>query len=243
MVQIKKKKLAETIVDEIRDMILKGHVKEGDKLPNQNSFAEQLGVSRASLREALHTLSMLGVIEQKPGLGTIIRAMPPVFHSKPHLPPLMSDIQAVHELMEARGYVEVGAVELAVAKADSKVKSRMGEIVESMASAIEERQWSKSAMLDAEFHHSIAEAGNNRYMVHIFESLRNSMGQFVSEMLSVMPELMAPAYEEHKEIYRGIVSGNTNVAVNGMRKHLRSINISFRLYYDSYRACEKMDRK
>ncbi len=239
MVQIKKRKLAETIVDEIRDMILKGHLKEGVKLPNQNSFAEQLGVSRASLREALHTLSMLGVIEQKPGLGTIIRAMPPVFHSKPHLPPLMSDIQAVHELMEARGYVEVGAVELAVATADSDVKFRMGEIVENMALAIEARQWSQSAILDAEFHHSIAEAGNNRYMVHIFESLRNSMGQFVNEMLSVMPELMEPAYEEHKAIYQGIINGDADAAVNGMQKHLKSINLSFKRYYEAYRKSEE----
>jgi GntR family transcriptional repressor for pyruvate dehydrogenase complex len=48
------------VIEEINRMILSGEVKEGDKLPNQNDFAAQLGVSRPSLREALHTLTLIG---------------------------------------------------------------------------------------------------------------------------------------------------------------------------------------
>ena len=73
MAAIIRKKLADSVLEEIRRMITDGELGEGDKLPNQNEFSTQLGVSRPSLREALHTLNLMGVIEQRPGLGTVRR--------------------------------------------------------------------------------------------------------------------------------------------------------------------------
>ncbi|MCX7953528.1 MAG: GntR family transcriptional regulator, partial [Deltaproteobacteria bacterium] len=67
--QITKKKISESVIEEIKRLVLTGQLKEGAKLPNQNELATMLGVSRTSLREALNTLSMLGIVEQKPGYG------------------------------------------------------------------------------------------------------------------------------------------------------------------------------
>ena len=77
MASVKEKKLAESVIEEIKRMIVDGELKEGDKLPNQNEFAVQLGVSRPSLREALHTLALIGAIEQRPGLGTVLKQLDP----------------------------------------------------------------------------------------------------------------------------------------------------------------------
>jgi len=67
-----KPKLADYVIEEIKDMLRSGQLAEGSKVPNQNEFAKQLGVSRLSLREALHTLQIFGIVEQKPRTGTII---------------------------------------------------------------------------------------------------------------------------------------------------------------------------
>ena len=77
MAAIKRKKLGDAVLEEIKRMITDGELAEGDKLPNQNEFSAQLGVSRPSLREALHTLNLMGVIEQRPGLGTVIKSANP----------------------------------------------------------------------------------------------------------------------------------------------------------------------
>ena len=59
MASIKRKKLSDSVIEEIKRMLLSGELQEGDKLPNQNEFAAQLGVSRPSLREALNTLTLI----------------------------------------------------------------------------------------------------------------------------------------------------------------------------------------
>ena len=71
---ITSKKLTDSILDHIRNMVETGELREGDKLPNQYEFAAQLGVSRPSLREALYTLKQVGAIEQRPGSGTVLRS-------------------------------------------------------------------------------------------------------------------------------------------------------------------------
>ena len=99
MTAIKRKKLADSVIEEIIRRIESGELKEGDKLPNQNEFAAQLGVSRPSLREALHTLTLIGAIEQRPGFGTVIRAKNTARMAEHLSPPLVSDTTATMELM------------------------------------------------------------------------------------------------------------------------------------------------
>lgn len=79
---IQKIRLAESVIKEIKDMLLRDELSEGDKLPNQIEFASQLGVSRTVLREALQTLSDFGVVQQRPKIGTIIVSTAPLIYSK-----------------------------------------------------------------------------------------------------------------------------------------------------------------
>lgn len=91
-------------------MIQEGKLKEGDKLPNQNEFAAQLGVSRPSLREAFHILDMIGAIEQLPGYGTVLKSLTSAIMAQ-HLTVLwISDRQATLNLLKARYYIELGTV-------------------------------------------------------------------------------------------------------------------------------------
>lgn len=109
LVSISRKRLADSIVEEITRRIENGELKEGDKLPNQHEFAAQLGVSRTVLRETLHTLAILGLVDQRPKSGTVIRDKTPIFCAEHLIPPLMAGFEATAELIEARRYIEVGA--------------------------------------------------------------------------------------------------------------------------------------
>ena len=70
----KKSMLADSTAQKIKSMIEGGNFSVGDKLPNENDFASQLGVSRSTLREAIRTLTASGMLEIKRGKGTFVTA-------------------------------------------------------------------------------------------------------------------------------------------------------------------------
>ncbi|MBW2139008.1 MAG: FadR family transcriptional regulator, partial [Deltaproteobacteria bacterium] len=70
--KIRKKSVPEEIILELQNLIDAGHLKPGSRLPAEREFAKMLDVSRPSLREALRTLSLLGIIENRPGSGTYL---------------------------------------------------------------------------------------------------------------------------------------------------------------------------
>ena len=70
---IKNTKVYEQVIDQIKNMIDEGNLKKGDKLPSERSLVEQLKISRASIREALRALEVIGLIECRQGEGSYIR--------------------------------------------------------------------------------------------------------------------------------------------------------------------------
>lgn len=66
---MKCKNVAATIIEDFETKIKNGQLKKGDRLPNENEYAKQLGVSRGSLREAMKTLQAMGAVSQKPKVG------------------------------------------------------------------------------------------------------------------------------------------------------------------------------
>lgn len=233
MASIEKKKLSDAVIAEIKRMIENGELKEGDKLPNQLEFAAQLGVSRASLREALHTLTLIGAIEQRPGLGTVMKSANPALWAEQLSPPLVSDIDATLKLLEARRIVEAGVVELAVDNASAEDIEKMKHLVEEMAKALDEDRTTEYSELDMDFHHQIANASHNSFMVHMFVTIRGLMEQFIREAFTVIPGLLERSLKFHISIYEGIQQGNKRKAATNMKNHILDIEQAFRDYYST----------
>ncbi len=240
MATIEKKKLSDSVIEEIKRMIEDGELKEGDKLPNQLEFAAQLGVSRASLREALHTLTLIGAIEQRPGLGTVFKSANPALWADQISPPLVSDIQATLKLLEARRYIEAGVVELAVEHAQKEDLKKLGQIVDEMTVALHEDRTDDYSKLDMTFHHQIANASHNRFMVHMFVTIRGLMEQFIREAFTVIPGLLERSLKFHITIYEGINEKSKRKSVTSMKNHIQDIEQAFRDYYN---VSEKDQRK
>jgi GntR family transcriptional repressor for pyruvate dehydrogenase complex len=231
MAVIKRKKLGDAVLEEIKRMITDGELGEGDKLPNQNDFSAQLGVSRPSLREALHTLNLMGVIEQRPGLGTVIKSANPALWLEQLSPPLVSDAKASLELLEARRFIEVGVVELAVLNATAQDIKDIGEIIRQMKPALEKEQLKKYSELDMAFHEHLAIASHNRYMKHMFLTIRGLMEQFIREAFTVIPGLLEKSLVFHVNIYEGVKNRDARKAVTNMKKHIQDIHSSLEQYY------------
>ncbi len=231
IISINRKKLADSVIEEIKGRIERDELKEGDKLPNQHEFASQLGVSRTVLREALQALSILGVIEQRPKSGTIIRDRTPLLYADHLIPPLIADSGATVELIEARRFLEVGAVELAVKNATEEEIEEMGVLVKDMARILEGGDDSGYTEKNIAFHFLIAKASHNRFMVHLLATIRGFMEQWTQESISVLPGLLQRSMRSHRTIYEAVRDRDRRKAVSRMKKHMSDFQISLERYY------------
>jgi GntR family transcriptional regulator, transcriptional repressor for pyruvate dehydrogenase complex len=231
MASINKKKLADSVIDEIKRMIQSGELKEGDKLPNQNAFAAQLGVSRTSLREALSTLTRIGVIEQRPGYGTVFRSRIPALFTDHLAPPLISDKEATIELIEARRFIEIGAAELSVKKAIPEQIKEMGLLIKEMTRSLKEGRIDDYIEQDVAFHFSIAKASHNRFLVNLFVTIRGFMEQYMRESFHLLPYMLERSLKFHQNIYQAIKGGSCSKAVSQMEKHILDVQRAIHQYY------------
>jgi len=228
---VARKKLSDSVIDEIRRMILSGELSEGDKLPNQNDFAESLGVSRPSLREALQTLSRLGAIEQRPGLGTVLVSRAPVLLASNLVLPFMSDAQGTIELIETRRLFETGMIALVVVRASDQEIAEIGSVMDEMRDAVSRSAVDDYQEQDLIFHSLIARAAHNRFVMHVFQAIRCSFGQFLREAFSVMPGMMKRSMKDHTDIYKALTNRDQEQAIRAMNQHLMQVQNTIEGYY------------
>jgi GntR family transcriptional repressor for pyruvate dehydrogenase complex len=229
--RIAKKKVSESILEEIRRMILSGELNERDKLPNQNEFAAKLGVSRPSLREALQVLTQAGAIEQKPGVGTVLVARTPALLTDRVDLPLISDAEATVELMEARRLIEVGLVRLAVAHAEEGEIEEIGRVLKSMEESAEPARMKEYVEWDLMYHHLIALAAHNRFAKTLFQNIRLAFEQFLKEAFSVMPHMLERSVEDHRKIYQALAARDPDEASKAMSEHISHVEKAMERYY------------
>ena len=220
MAFIGKQKLAHSVLEEIKRMIQNGEFNEGDKLPNQHEFAAQLGVSRTVLREALHTLTLLGVIEQRPKIGTVIRDLAPILYADHLTPPLMKEPRAIAEHIEARRFLEVASIELAIVHASDEQLDQMGDLISDMEKLVKNGDIVKYTEKNVAFHFLIAQASHNRFMVPLMATLRGFMERWMHESVTILPGLMERSYKAHKGIYEAIRNRNKQKAIECMKDHM-----------------------
>ncbi len=212
-------------------MIISGEIKEGDKFPNQNEFAAQLGVSRPSLREAFQVLSHLGAIEQRPGAGTILISRTPALFSADLDLPLVSDSEASMELMEARRMVEIGLAGMAARRASDEEIAELGRVLAAMDQARKGPDRKAFSENDLVFHHLLAKASHNRYGVSLFHSLSQAFSQLLDGSFQVMPELLDVAYKAHQQIYIAVAARDPVRARKAIDKHIREGEKALAGYY------------
>ncbi len=213
-------------------MILSGELRSGDRLLNQNELAAKLGVSRPSLREALYTLKLMGAIEQRPGAGTVLRACAPALLSGTFDLPLMSDADGTLELMETRQLIEVGMVRLAVDRVTSAELSSLKHVLSEMNALATKGDVEGYRERDLVFHHLIAQAAHNRFVLHLFMTIRRFLEQFLKESFDVMPDMLKHSQMGHKGIFSALESRDRKRAAKEMNKHLNLVQAAVEGFFN-----------
>jgi GntR family transcriptional regulator, transcriptional repressor for pyruvate dehydrogenase complex len=231
VINVKRSKVSDLVVEEIKNMVRSGKLHQGDKLPNQNDFAQQLGVSRASLREALTRLTKLGIIAQSPGVGTVLKAENPDLWVENLPGPLLDDSKATLELIEARISIESLAVEFAVERMTKSELTALALSVKKMRQAIEKGDYRSYLHEDVSFHCQIANASHNRYFIHMHITLRGLMQTFTNDMYEHFPDLVSNSFDHHQGILESIEARDKKRAIREMCSHIEDLRASLLRYY------------
>jgi GntR family transcriptional repressor for pyruvate dehydrogenase complex len=227
---IRKKKLADEVIDEIKRMIQFGELKEGDRLPNQTEFAAQLGVSRTSLREAFNTLCVLGVLEQRQGYGTIVKSRFSALYADQLSAPFIADEKSTLELLEARQIIEIGAARLGAKNATRELIKKMGLLIDRMTEAARAEDTQKLSEQDIDFHFLIAQATQNRVIIHLLANIRSLMEKFMHEAFLVLHD-QKRYLKSHRDIYEAIKQKNPQKASRAMKKHIQDVQKDLKQFY------------
>lgn len=164
-------RLSARVVQQIELLMLRGLLRPGDRLPGERDLADQLGVSRPSLREALAELQARGLLVTRAGAGVYVAEVLGSAFSEGLVALLARHDEAVFDYISFRGDLEAMAAERA-ARVGSDTDLRVIDTVfAKMETAHAKRNPADEAELDAEFHLAIIEASHNIIMLHLMRAM------------------------------------------------------------------------
>ena len=185
-VKVVPEKLSQSVVRQIEQLILRGILRPGERLPSERDLAEELGVSRPSLRDALAELAERGLLISRAGSGVFVADVLGSAFSPALIQLFSSHEEAVSDYIAFRRDIEALAAERAARLGSETDLQVIDTIFRKMEAAHQKRDPSDEAQLDAEFHMAIIEASHNVIMLHMLRSMFDLLRQGVFYNRQVM---------------------------------------------------------
>lgn len=223
---IKTQRLYLQVAEQISELVTSGAIKPGERLPAERVLAEELGVSRPTIREAMIALEIAGIIEIKTGSGIYIT------QGHPQLP-IVDEGVGPFEILDTRYVVESEACAMAATRITPEGIQALKDIIVEMEA--EEKQDNASEQADMKFHLAIAEAAQNSVLSSIIKwlwELRNQSHLSQVFMNRLRDEGIHPSINEHKKIVRALEKGDPERARTAMKMHIENATEAAATFFD-----------
>ena len=209
--------LVADVASVLLEMIRKGDLKPGDRLPPERLLSQQLGVSRPTVRESVTSLVAMNVLEARHGSGTYVTSLDIEKLLQP-IEAALSVFAADHdELFEVRLMLEPPAAALA---AERIGEEQLHELVATTALSVEcEDDVERFIQLDIEVHRLIVEASDNALLVRLMAAL-SALGEASRRQTARWPNVRRRAAHDHVDVVDAIVAREPDAARAAMRDHL-----------------------
>lgn len=221
---IKLERVAEKVATQLKNAITTGVFRVGQRLPSERELAEQMGVSRPSVREAIQQLELMGMVESIHGGGTKVRSLTEQEIQRPIERVLGEDVQKVIELAEVRALLEPWAARQSAIKRSEEELERLRAFLEEMEKDLE--KGSIRAEVDMKFHIEIASASHNTIFFHLMQTIHQLISFSVRlnrEKLFAYPEDQNRLFRHHSEVFKAIENRDPDTAESAMREHLEYV--------------------
>ncbi len=203
----------------IKEQILNGELKAGDKLPPERELAQILDVSRNSVREGLRILENMGVIASQQGSGNYIsNEFDDAIVSVMSYMYVLKDLN-MDQITDFRYALEWQAINLAVLRITESQKKRLFELLEKMEQAETEKM---RVAYDKEIHYQLIEASGNDYMLVNFKALASIMDRYIFQMRGKIIQGMNSDEDltmAHRMMIEGVAEGDREKGRRGLDLH------------------------
>lgn len=222
--QIESNKVYIQIIEQIKDSIRNGQLKKGDRLPSERKMSEQLGVSRATVREAIRSLEIMGLVKCIQGEGNFITDNLENSLIEPISMMFILNQGKINEIGELRRALELEAVEIASKKISNSSINILRELCETIENGNNE---AIRAEADKQFHYEIAKASENILIINILNAASFLVENFIKDIrvkILAGEENTDIINSQHRCILDALESRDTEKAVYSMQKHMELIN-------------------
>lgn len=222
---IKDVKVYEHVIEQIKNMIMTGELKRGDKLPSERDLVEQLQVSRASIREALSALQIIGLIESRHGEGNFIKEKLDQNFLEPLSILFFLEKTSPTEILDFRLILEVNSAALASKNATPEQILELQGVVQDLEKYRMDENL--NIKLDKKFHYTIAKISGNRLLFNILNTISDLIDTSITYTRSNIlmdPKNLEILIEQHKGLFSAIAKGDAELASTRMKHHLDYVN-------------------
>jgi len=216
---IRRNKVYEEVARQIERLILT-KLRPGDKLPAERELAEMLGVSRSSIRDAMRSLELVGLVEPRQGAGTVVREISPDILVTPLSNILAHKRQMVGELLDFRKMLEPPLAARAATHASPEKVAEMDEILRRQDEKLSRGELAIEE--DNQFHDAIARASGNSVVLKVLDILMDLLRE--TRALSLQRKgRPQKSIAGHRRILAAIRRRDPGAAETAMRQHIRDI--------------------
>lgn len=208
-------RLYEQVERQLRQYIRDAQLKPGDRVPTERELAAQLAVSRGSVRQAIVSLQVQGLIEVRHGDGMYVRR--PNAQLEP-VTQLLERRRRLPEILEARATLETSLAALAAERRTDKDLESIWAGIRQMEEEIKNR--GLGAEGDSAFHWAVTVAAKNEVLAHLMTVIQAPIEESRLESLGE-PGRPRMSLNGHKRIAAAIEQGNPRLAANAMKRHIK----------------------
>lgn len=212
------------VVDELRQRILTRRLLPGERLV-EGRLAEELGVSRNPVREAIRVLASEGLVEVSARRGASVADMSP---------------QEARETIEVRALLEGQNARLAARRHDKEVIKRIEAVLDKGSQAVAQGRFDLLSDLNQQFHRELALAGQNTVLGDLLKRLRERTAILFSPG---DPSQQRRAWDEHAGILRAIIAGDERLAATLAAEHVIRAGSDYLLALDVTEELPQLDTK
>jgi GntR family transcriptional repressor for pyruvate dehydrogenase complex len=213
--------LREEAAEQIKTLILEGRLRPGDRLPSERELVTRLAVSRTSVREALRSLEIRGLLHVRPGEGAFVREVP----VEAVIDPLASSLvnrRSLMELLEVRQILEPEIAALAAQRAQAPDVQEMEHILAEIEDRLAGRRYDSAVKSIISFHRAITRCTGNHLMQRLMDTIGGLLSQSMRETLRVRGR-PARSLEGHRQILEAIRAHDAGAAKAAMMAHIKGV--------------------
>ena len=217
---VKRSRIYEHIVEQIRALIREGRWAPGDQIPPERELADRFRVSRTSVREALRALEMQGVLDSRQGGGTFVRTT----DTEALVPPLAAAIlrgrRELAEVLEVRELIEPGIARRAARRATDDHIAELESLLERQRECIEEGR--SFVDEDTAFHYTLARAADNHILLRLHNLILDLLRESRESYLHV-PDRPQMSLRGHEAILSAVKAHDAEAAYDASLAHITQV--------------------